>query len=148
MIADTTEGISNLVPAMAALSATILFTIRPSAIAPGFTPVASSRIPFPVLSNREKVKSPFASLPACIRTVPSMSLHCWVAPWILIPPSSDVIINLLVEMVPLKRSPTETVCITAVLISAESITAFWEVRWMFCKSPTPAPPASRVLILA
>ena len=133
---------------MAALSATMSLTIKPFAMAPGLIPVASIRTPLPVASKREKVKSPFASLPACIRTVPLASLHCWVAPEMEILPSSDLIRNLFVLMVPASKSPMVTVCITAFLINALSITALAEVRWIFCKSPIPALPDNRDLIFA
>ena len=146
MISVNRLFISSLDAAMLAESDTILLTISPSAIASGLTPVASIRMPFPVLSNREKVKSPFASRPACIRTVPSVSDHCCVAPWIRMPPSSEAIRNLFVEIVPARRSATDTVCITADRIRAESMTAFCEVRWMFCISPIPAPPDKSTLI--
>ena len=133
---------------MAASSATMSLTIRPSAMAPGLIPVSSIRIPVPSALNRAKVKPPFASRPACIRTTPFSSFHCWVAPEIVMPPSSDAMRNLFVLMVPDNKSPTVTVCITAFRIRALSITAFAVVRWMFCKSPTPAFPARRDLILA
>ena len=147
MITENMLLISSFFALIFAASPTMESTISPSAIASGLMPVESIRTPFPDLSNKQKVKSPFLSLPACIRIVPLESLHCWVAPWILMPPSSDAIINLLVEMVPDRRSPTVTVWMTAFLINAESITAFLVVRWIFCRSPIPVLPDRRTLIL-
>ena len=148
LIAVNRLSISSLDAAMLAVSETISFTISPSAIAPGCTPVESIRTPFPVSSKSSNVKFPCASRPACILTTPLSSFHCWVAPDIWMPPSSDMILNLLVLIVPASRSAMDTDSITAVLISAVSITALSEVRWMFCRSPIPADPERRFLILA
>ena len=76
-----TLAISNLLPDILALSATLASTIRPSAIASeDFIPSSSIRTPFPLSSYKTNVKFPPVSFPIWIRTFPLSSFICNILP--------------------------------------------------------------------
>ena len=110
---------SNLLPAILALSATFASTIKPSAIALlDFIPDSSINTPFPVSSYNTNVKLPSPSLPICILIVPFSSLNCCIEPVNIIEPSVLLIVISLVSISPAVNLLAVTLSIMASFIIA------------------------------
>ena len=122
--------ISSLPPWILALSDTMSSTIRPSPIAPSLIPFSSIRTPTPSWLNKANVKSPLASLPICILTLPLESLNCCRLPLICTPPSSlcistkdvlslpaVILLALIVSIIAFLMNASATVTLSAVKIN-------------------------------